>query len=255
MLKPIGRPEWGLGGARFVAAESLLLSGLLLLAVYVLWDMGFILDVQVPSWVERTDGLVLFSVPWQPVLAVALGLAAYWVLQALGRDRVAYWLMASAAALPHAVPAWSHNRIEWHALLDFQAGLVAERSVYGDVALFVACLVGLIALHRTLAMRRLERHMLLRGVGGADKRRVMRYESLMLVGLIGAGLLLAALVLVFATVLARYDNLLEGSPLAIVALGGASALLLALTLLIWFRRRPDARGEDAVASPGAMTGS
>ncbi len=87
---------------RFVAAESLLLSGLLLLGVYVLWDTGFILEVGAPSWVERADSLMLLFIPWQPVLAVSLGLTTYWTLQALDRGAIAFWLMALAATLPLA---------------------------------------------------------------------------------------------------------------------------------------------------------
>lgn len=223
-----------------------MLSGLLLLAAYVLWDMGFVLYVQAPSWVERANGLFLFFVPWQPVLAVAVGLALYRGLQAIGRDRIAFWSVAPAVALPHAFPAWSHNRIGWHELLEFQEELVGDRSVYGDTALFVLCLVGLVALHRIVGMKGLERRMLLQGVGPQDKRRVMRRESLMLAGLLLAALLLAGLIVAVAVVLARYGDLLNESPLAIVTLGGSAALLLAFTLLLWFRGRQGARDEEGV---------
>ena len=240
MFRPRGRPDWNGGSVGFAAAESLLLSGLLLLGAYVLWDMGFVLHVQAPSWMERADALLLFSVPWQPLSVVAFGLALYWGLRALGRDRIAFWLVALAAVLPHAAPAWSHNRIGWHELLEIQEELVGGRSAYLDMTLFVACLVGLVALHRIVGMKALGRRMLSRGVGAVDKRLVMRYEGLMLVGLIAAGLLLAGLMVALAAVLSRYDGLLEGSPLAVVTLGGGAALLLALTLLLWFRGRRDA---------------
>ena len=231
---------------RFVVAESLALSVLLLLAAYVLWDLGFVLYVQAPSWVERADGLILFFIPWQPLLAIALGLALYWGLQALGRDRIAFWSMALMVVLPHGIPAWSHNRIGWHELLEFQEELVGDRSAYGDTALFIVCLVGLVALHRIVGMKGLERRMLSRGVEPLDKRRIMRYESLLLAGLIVASLLLAGLIVFLAAVLARYDDLLNESPLAIVTLGGSAALLLAFTLLLWFHGRQDARDEEGV---------
>ncbi len=217
-----------------------MLSGLLLLAVYVLRDMGFGLHVQAPSWAERADELVLFFIPWQPVLAVAVGLALYWGLQAFGRDRIAFWSMALAAVLPHAFPAWSHNRIGWHELLEFQEELVGDRSVYWDAALFVVCLVGLVALHRVVGMKGLERRMLSREVERLDQRRVMLHESLMLIGLIVAGLLLAGSMVFVAAVLTRYDGLLDGSSLAIATIGGGAAILLALMLLLWFRGRRDA---------------
>ena len=231
----MGRPDWRRGRAGLVAVESLLLSGLLLLAVYVLWDRGFVLQVQVPSWMERMDELVLFSVPWQPLAAVSAGLAAYWALQVLGRDRIAFWLMALAAIAPHALPAWSHNRIGWHELLEVQQGLVDERSVYWDMTLFVACLVGLVSLHRIVGIKRQERLMQSQGVDPRERRLIMRHESLMLTGLIVAGLLVASLMVAVAAVLARYDGLLDGSSLALATVGGGAALLLALTLLLWFR--------------------
>lgn len=245
-MKPIARPYWRAGSVRFAVAESLALSVLLLLAAYVLWDMGFVLHVRAPSWVVRADGLLLFFIPWQPVMAVALGLALYWGLQALGRDRIAFWSMALVAALPHGIPAWSHNRIGWHELLEFQEELVGDRSAYGDAVLFVVCLVGLVALHRIVGMKGLERRTLSRGVEPQDTRRVTRYESLLLAGLIVASLLLAGLIVALAAVLARYDDLLDGSPLAVVALGGSAALLFASTLLLWFRGRQDDRDEEGV---------
>ena len=231
-----------------------MLSVLFLLAVFVLWDMGFVLNVRVTSWIERADGLVLHFVPWQPVLAVGAGLAAYRALQRLGRDRIAFWLVALTVSAPHLLPAWSHNRIGWHELLEFQEGLVDERSVYWDMTLFVVCLVGLVALHRVMGIKRLERLMQSQGVDPREKRLVIRYESFMLVGLIAAGLLLAGLMVTVAAVLARYDRLLDGSSLAVATIGGGAALLLALTLLLWFRGRHDARDDEGATRPEAKAG-
>ena len=252
MFRAIGRPDWRDGSARSAAAESAVLSVLFLLAVFVLWDMDFVLNVRVTWWIERADGLVLHFVPWQPVLAVGAGLAAYRALHALGRDRIAFWLVALAVSAPHILPAWSHNRIGWHELLQFQEGLVDERSVYWDMTLFVVCLVGLVALHRIMGIKRLERLMQSQGVDPREKRLIMRHESLMLVGLIVAGLLVAALMVLVAAVLARFDGLLDGSSLAVAAVGGGAALLLALTLLLWFRGRQDAHGEEGAMREGRV---
>ena len=48
MWRSTGSPDIDAANPRFVAAESLLLSGLLLLGVYVLWDVGLVLEVQWP---------------------------------------------------------------------------------------------------------------------------------------------------------------------------------------------------------------
>ncbi len=237
MWRPTGSPDIDAANPRFIAAESLLLSCLLLLGVYVLWDVGIVLEVQWPAGVERAVRPMILFLPWQPVLAVVLVLAGYWTLQAFGRRSFAFGLTVLAAALPHGVPAWFHNRIGWYELIAVRAGVGGERAIYGDMALFVACLVGLIALHRIGEMRRHDRRMSLRGMELTDRRRVMLFESLMFIGLVVAGLFLAGLLVVVAEVLAGYGELLGGSPLAIVALGGCAALLFALTLLFWFRGR------------------
>lgn len=242
-MRPIGRPDRRDGSAWFAAVESAVIAALLLLAVYVLWDTGFILNVGVTSWVERADELLLRFVPWQPVVVAGAGLAAYRVLQALGRDRIAFWLVAFAVSVPHAFPAWSHNRIGWHELLEFQEGLVDDRSVYLDAALFVACLVGLIAVHRITGIMRQGRLMESQGVDPGERRLVLRHEGLMLAGLIVAGLLVAGLMVAVAAVLARYDGLLDGSSVAVAVVGGGAALLLALTVLAWFRGQRIARDE------------
>ena len=218
MLRPIARPERRIEGAIFVAAESLALSVLLLVAVYVLWDTGF---VQVR--------------PWQAVVALCTGPAAYWTLQALGRDRIAFWLMAPAVALHHIAPAWSHNRIGWHELLGFQEALVDDRSVFWDLTLFLACLVILLALHRIIGIKRLNRQMLRQGVDASERRLVMRYEGLLVIGLLVAGLLATGPMIVIAGALARSEGLPVGSSLTIAAIGGGAAVLLASTLWLWFR--------------------
>ena len=220
MLRPIARPRRRREDAIFVAAESLALALLLLAAVHVLSDTDFV-QVQ----------------PWQAALALGAGLAAYWTLQTLGAGRIAFWLLAPAVVLPHLAPAWSHNRIGWHELLEFQEALVDDRSILGDLALFVACLVVLMALHRIIGMKRLHRQMLRQEVDQRDRRLVMRHESLVIIGLIATGLLATGPMMVVAGAVARSEGLPGGSPPAIAAIGAGAAVLLALTPWLWFRGR------------------
>ena len=221
MLRPTPRPERRIEGAIFVAAESLALSVLLLVAAYVLWDT----DV-VPMQL------------WQPALALCAGLAAYWTLQILGGDRMAFWLLALAVALPHLAPAWSHNRIGWHELLEFQEALVDERSLYRDLTLFLVSLVTLITLHRIIGVKRLNRQMLRQGVDARERRLVMRYEGLLVIGLIVSGLLATSPMIVIAGALAGSEGLPGGPSLPIAVIGGGAAVLLASTLWLWFRGSP-----------------
>ena len=221
MLRSTPRPGRRIEGAIFVAAESLALSVLLVVGAYVLWD---------------TD--VAPMQPWQPALALCAGLAAYWTLQVLGGDRIAFWLLALAVALPHLAPAWSHNRIGWHELLDFQEALVDDRSVYWDLTLFLVSLVTLITLHRIIGIKRLNRQMLRQGVDTRERRLVMRYEGLLVIGLIVSGLLATVPMIVIAGALAGSEGMPGGPSLAIAVIGGGAAVLLASTLWLWFRWSP-----------------
>ncbi len=105
MQRPISNPAWRGAGAMIAVAESLALSVLVLLGVYVLSDTALV----------RLE-------PWQMTLVLCAGLVAYWSVQALGDGRIAFWLTAPAVTLPHFAPAWSHNRIGWHEMLGAGGG-------------------------------------------------------------------------------------------------------------------------------------
>jgi hypothetical protein len=205
-------------GAMFVAAESSLLLALGLLAVYALMDTG----------VARL-GL------WQSVLVLCAGLAAYWTLQALVSDRIAFWLMAPVVMLPQFAPAWSHNRIGWHELLKLEAALYGGRPYIWDLALFIACLTILIGLYRIVGLKRLNRQMRLRQVDPRERRLVVRYEGFMAVALIAAGLLATGPVIAASTVLANNGMLQRGPAPVIAVVGAGAAVLFASIIWLWFR--------------------
>ena len=205
----------------------------MLVAIYVLGDMDLV----------RVE----------PLLVLGVGLAAYWTLRALGRDRVAFWLMAPSVAFPHLAAAWSHNRIEWQDLLQFQEGIVDDRSVYWDVALFVVCLALLIALHRIIGIKRLNRQMFVQQVDHHERGPVVRREALLVIGLLLSGFLATGAMMVLAAPLATSDGLLPNkTSLAVAVIGGGAAVLLTLTLLLWFRGLSSARDEESVTIPDAM---
>ena len=236
MLHRVGRPDWQSESVRLAAAATLVLGALLLFGVYVFWDAGYYLILRTPDWLERVDGLLLFFIPWEPLFVLAVGLAGYWTLRFLGRDRMAFWLVSLVVVFPHMVLTSPRSRIDWQEFLDVWWG--ASLSASMDVVTFIACLVGLVVLHRIMGIERLERRMSARGVIPEERRRILRYEGLMLIALIAAGLLLTGLLALIAIVLSRYDGLLDGSPLTVGMLGGGAVLLLALTLLLWFRESP-----------------
>lgn len=222
---------------KFAAAELLLLAGLLLLSAFVLWDSVSAGEVSTSSWLDPAARLFPAYISRELLLAVSLCIVVYWGLQVLGRSHIAFWLMALFVILPNALAIWDHNQIEWHQLLGLEALLGAERSQLWDTALFLVSLVGLVALYRTIGLRKLGHQMSLQGIEGPDRDRLMLYEGLMLFGLTSAGLLLAFLILLAATMLGRFDALLDWSSWAVVTIGAGATFLLAITLVFWFRGR------------------
>ncbi len=218
---------WRARGVRFVFAESLALATLGLAALWVLSGIDFVTDqVQVQ--------------PWHFAAALGATLAVYWTLEMLGGDRgprIAFWLAVPALMLPHAVVAWTHNRIVWHELLEVSESVTPARSVMRDLAVFVTCLGVSMILHRVIGLRRLTRHMRVRQVEPHDQRHLARNESFVLAGVIAAGLVATTAVAGVGAVLARYDGWLESSGRAAAAIGSTGAILLALTLWLWFRGR------------------
>ncbi|MYC02877.1 MAG: hypothetical protein F4X58_13260 [Chloroflexi bacterium] len=189
----------------------------------------------------------------EPVAVLFGGLAAYWTLRALGRDAISFWSMAPAVSFPHVAAAWSHNRIEWQELLQLGVGLEDERSVYWDVTLFVVCLALLIALHRIIGIKRLNRKMLVQQVERPERGAVVRREATLVVGLLLAGLLATGAMIALAALLATNDvQLLSRTSLAIATIGGGAAVLLTVTLLLWFRGLTAARDEESVIIPDAI---
>lgn len=220
---------------RSAAAETTLLVGLLLLAGYVVWGSGPSLGLPESRWLTWLTGLLpgLFSI--QAPALVALIIMGYWALRALGYGQISFWLIAACIVLPHAVPIWGHNGLQWYELVGVEAGLAGERPLLRDAGLFLASLTGVVVLHRFIGLRKLAQRLGERGIAVAESRRVVRFESLLVAGLLAASLVLALLAVFAAAVLGRYDEYLSSSTWAVAAVGGGAGLLLALALLQWRR--------------------
>ena len=222
---------------RFAVAESLLLGGLLLLAAFVLLESVAAGGLSAFLRPDVISGFIPERFSRELLLWVALGIALYWALHALGLGHAAFWLMALLVILPQSMAIWSHNQIEWHQLFSFKPGVADGRSLLTDIWLFLTSLVGLAALYRSIGLRQLDRRMSLQGIESADRARVAVYEGLMLAGLVFAALLLTFLIMTLSTTLGGLDVLLERSSWTVVAVGGGATVLLALTLALWFRVR------------------
>ncbi len=191
---------------RIVVVETLLLTGLLLLASYVAWDAGPALGLPESHWLNWLAGPLTWSMTLEVLLVVLLLVAAYWALQALGYNQLPFWLIALLAILPHSVPAWGHNQLKWYELFGLRLELIGERFLFWDAALFLAVLAGLIALYRLMGLRNLVRRMVLQGISESDRRQVLQYEALLLAGLLAAGLLLALFTVLVAALLGQYGE-------------------------------------------------
>ena len=236
MSKQIVRPRRRAEGLWFVAVELLAQCLLILIAAYVL---------------EGIDPLRV-----EPLLVLVAGVAAYWTLRALGRDNPAFWLLAPATTFPHIAAAWVHNRIGWGEFLQFQYEYIDNRTTYEDMTLFVACLALLIALHRTIGIKRWNGQMLTQQVDQPERRRIVRREAILVIGLLLAGLLATGAMIALAEILVSDDGvLLSRTSLTIATIGGGAAVLLVLILLLWFRGLMGARVEEGGTVAGAMTES
>ena len=224
---------------RIAAVESLLLAGLLLLAGFVLWDAAAALGVPETSLLHAATQLLPGPLYFDAILASSLCVAAYWGLQSLGRRDMAFWLMALLVIAPHGAPLWDYNQLEWYDLVEVELELIGARSALQDTTLFLACLAGLAALYRIEGLRVLDRHMSKRGIVAADRFQVTVREGLMLGGLIAASLLIALIIVSAGGLLGRYADFIVHSSWAVVAVGGGATLILALTLLLWYRGPSD----------------
>ncbi len=229
--------------ARFAAAESLLLAGLLLpsalaLRAWVAADVPAYATISsLPARLFPIVGLIPGLFLWELLTAVALCVALYWALHGLGRGQVAFWLMAALALLPQVMLVWEHNRIDWLQLLEIDLVVEDGRSVLADTGMFLASLVGLAALYRAIGLRQLDRRMLLQGIERADRDTAAKFEAVMLAGLAAAALLATLLVLAISAMLGRFDGPLHESSWSVVTIGGGATILLALSLALWYRGR------------------
>ena len=238
---------------RLAAAESLLLAGLLLLSAYGLWGFLSTEAVQQYAWAEALSERFPGYASRELALAVPLCVAAYWGLHALGVNSLAFWLMALLIILPQGPAIWAHNQIEWFNFFGVEAGLEAADPQLRQATLFLASLVGLVALYRAIGLRRLDQQLASQNADDGDRRHIVLFEALMLVGVIAAGLSLAFLMVLAASALSRLDPLLDWSPWGVLSTGAAATVLLLLTLVLWFRSRegPDIVEPEPAKDPTA----
>ncbi len=230
-----------------MAVESLLLAGLLLLAAWLLLasvsSAGQPESLWPEAWAERMPAYGSSEV----MLSVFICVGLYGLLQFLGRSRLAFWLAALLALLPHAPGLWGHNQLEWQRFFGIDASFGAGHSLILTAGLFLMCLAGLIVLHRIIALRKLGLLLSTRRVEGAELDALLINEGLALAGMIASGLAVALLMVIAGVALGRSESLPGRVPWAIITIGGGASLLL-IGFMALFLRGLDA---NAGAEPPA----
>ncbi len=222
---------------RYASAETVLLVGLLLLSVLSVPD-SIITDGQPSfSWSEQLARFVPDQVFSDLLLPLCLCLALYWGLHLLGWAQISFWLMALIVIGLQSAAIFSHNQIGWDRFFAFELGIPGDRSLLKDTGLFLVSLVGLVALNRVVGLRLLDRRMHLQGIEGVERSGAARFELLLLGGLVTAALLLTFVMMGLSALLGTFGGVLEGSSWTVVIVGGGASLLLASSLVLWYRGR------------------
>lgn len=221
----------------YAAAETILLVGLLLLSVLSVPDTIITDGRPSFSWSEQLAKVVPDQAYSDLLPAVTLCLVLYWALHLLGRAHISFWLIALIVILPQSAAIFSHNQIGWDQFFAFELGIPGDRSLLKDTGLFLLSLVGLVALNRAIGLRQLDRRMSLQGMDRVERDGTARFELSLLVGLVAAALLLTSVMMGLSALLGRFDEVLGGSSWTVVIIGGGATLLLALSLVLWYRGR------------------
>ena len=208
----------------FVAAESVLLLGLLALAMLVFRS-------------SITSEAILEMGFWENAGVIFACFALYWATQTLGRNLTAFWFMATLVILAQGLAIWQHNALEWSQFFGVEVNGAEGRSLFKDTILLLVSLVGLMALNRIIGLRRLDGLLITRMVGTRDRNSILMNEGLVLAGLIVCGAILAFLMVLIASSLGKHQDVLSLSPWSVMAVGGSAAVLFVSSLLVWLTRR------------------
>ena len=160
------------------------------------------------------------------LVAVLAGAGFYGLLQFLGKSSLALWTIAMLSILPQGPGIWSHNKLGWEKFMGIHTPVGDGNALLVAGGLFLISLLGLVVLHRVIAMRRLGRLLVQRGVDGEERDGILRSEGLVLGGIVGLSSGLAILLVVVGAGLGQGEWLASQVPWTVVTIGGAASLLL-----------------------------
>lgn len=132
---------------------------------------------------------------------------------------------------------WSQNQLQLFHLFGVQANLEPAQSQVWQTALFLASLIGLVTLYRTIRLRKFDRQLTSQGADDADRRRIVAFEVFVMGALVASGLLLSCLIIIGSRSLGRFNSLFDWSPWGVLSIGSVATILVILTVVLWFRSR------------------
>ena len=208
------------------ATEAALVLLLLLIAAWQFWmwasPTGMLAGPGAETMATRMPSFGLSHL-MAGVLFVA---AAYGLSQVFGKSSLALWLVAALTLLPQGPGIWAHNKLGWEKFMGMDTPVGDGNPLLVAGGLFLISLLGLVVLHRAIAMRRLGRLLERRRVDGAERDGILRSEGMVLGGIVGASLLLSVVLVVAGTGLSRAEWLTSAVPWTVVTIGGGASLLL-----------------------------
>ena len=215
---------------------------LLSISALALWLAAAIISGGEPlsSWTggmaESSAGFGLIEL----ILAVVALAVLYWVLQRVGRYRLAFWLIVSLCLISQFPGIWTQNLLEWKRFFGLSFTFFVDQPLYLVAAQFVFSLAGLVCLRRIFDLRRLGLLISSLNIDESERNRFILNEGLVLAGTVVVGLGIAASAVAANAALGRTDALMEGIPLAVITLGGGATLLL-ICFIALFRRSLNTR--------------
>ena len=208
------------------AVEAGLVLLLLLIAAWQFWTWASPTEVLADP-VTETMAAKMPSFGLSSLMAgVLFGAAAYGLLQAFGKSSLALWAVAALVLLPQGPGIWAHNKLGWEKFMGIETPVGDGNPLLVAGGLFLVSLLGLVVLHRVIAMRKLGRLLERRRVDGVERDSILRSEGLVLGGIVGISLLLSVLLVVVGSGLSRAEWLTSAVPWTVVTIGGGASLLL-----------------------------
>lgn len=210
----------------FVAAESALVLFLLLIAGWQFWGWAAApTALGGPGADSMAAKMPSFGLSYL-LIAVLFGAGVYGLFQFFGRSSLALWTTAVLVLLPQAPGIWAHNKLGWGKFMGIDILVGDGHSLLVAGGLFLISVLGLVVLHRVIAMRRLGRLLVRRRVEGEERDGVLLNEGLVLAGIVALALALSVLLVVAGAGLSRAEWLTSRVPWTVVTIGGGASLLL-----------------------------